>query len=159
VIGRDPFLELSEREWDRVLDVNLKGVFLCSQTVAKRMVEAGSGGVIMNLSPVMTENTTSTTVPYCARKGGVRTLTKDMAVALAPHNIRVVAIAACIIWTDMSDALLSDPSVREACLRRSPLKRITRCEVLVGPAVFLASDDASYVTGSSVFVHGGMLAL
>ena len=159
VIGRVPFLEVSEEEWDKVLDINLKGVFLCSQVVAKRMAEAGSGGVIINITSIMTERTTSTTVPYCASKGGVRTLTKGMAVALAPHNIRVVAISPCIIWTDMSNALLSDPSIRENILRRIPLNRIAKPEVLVGAAVFLASDEASYVTGSTVSIDGGMSAM
>lgn len=159
VIGRDPFLEVTEEEWDRVLDINLKGSFLCGQAVAKRMVETESGGVIINISTIMTERTTATTVPYCASKGGVSTLTKGMAVALAPHNIRVAAIAPCIVWTDMSDALLSQPSVREAILNKIPLKRIAKPQALVGAAVFLASDEANYVTGSTIFVDGGMLAM
>lgn len=159
VIGRVPFLEVSEEEWDRVIDINLKGPFLCSQAVAKGMVEAGSGGVIINITTIMTERTTPTTVPYCTSKGGVRSLTKGMAVALAPYNIRVATIAPCIIWTDMSDALLSQPSVREAMVSKIPLGRIAKPEVLVGAAIFLASEEANYVTGSTIFVDGGMMAM
>lgn len=159
VIGRVPFLEVSEEEWDRVLDINLKGAFLCGQAVAKRMVEAGNGSAIINITSIMTERTTPTTVPYCASKGGVRTLTKGMAVSLAPYNIRVNAISPCIIWTDMSNALLSKPEVRENILSKIPLNRIAEPEVLVGAAIYLASDESSYVTGSTVSVDGCMSAM
>ena len=159
VIGRVPFLEVSEEEWDRVLDINLKGAFLCGQAVAKRMVEAGNGGVIINITSIMTERTTPTTVPYCASKGGLRTLTKGMAVALAPYNIRVNAISPCIIWTDMSDALLSKTEVRDTIRSKIPLNRIAEPEVLVGAAIYLASDESSYVTGSTLSVDGGMSAM
>jgi len=159
VIGRVPFLEVSEEEWDRVLDINLKGAFLCGQAVAKRMVEAGNGGVIINITSIMTERTTPTTVPYCASKGGLRTLTNGMAVALAPYNIRVNAISPPIIWTDMSDALLSKTEVRETIRSKIPLNRIAEPEVLVGAAIYLASDESSYVTGSTLSVDGGMSAM
>ena len=159
VIGRGPFLEVSEEEWDRVLNVNLKGAFLCGQAVAKRMVEAGNGGVIINITSIMTERTTSTTVPYCASKGGVRTLTKGMAVSLAPYNVRVNSISPCIIWTDMSNALLSQDVVRKSIQSKIPLNRIAKAEALVGAAIYLASDESSYVTGATVSVDGGMSAM
>jgi NAD(P)-dependent dehydrogenase (short-subunit alcohol dehydrogenase family) len=123
------------------------------------MVEAGNGGIIINITSIMTERTTATTVPYCASKGGARTLTKAMAVALAPYNIRVNAISPCIIWTDMSDALLSKTEVRDTIRSKIPLNRIAKSEVLVGAAIYLASDESSYVTGSTVSVDGGMSAM
>lgn len=159
VIGRDPFLEVSEEEWERIMDINLKGPFLCSQAVAERMIQAENGGVIINITSIMTERTSATTVPYCVSKGGLRTLTKGMAVALAPYDIRVNAIAPCIVWTDMSDALLSQPAVRENILKKIPLNRIARSKDLVGAAVFLASDESSYITGSTISVNGGMAAV
>jgi len=159
VIGRIPFLDISEEEWDRVLDINLKGPFLCSQAVARRMARDGKGGVIINISSVNSEVTVPTTVHYCTSKGGVRTLTKGMAVALAPNKIRVVAIAPTLLLTDMSKERMADPNARAAMEKRIPLGRLEGPEVLVGAAVYLASDEASYVTGSTLFVDGGHLAM
>ena len=159
VIGRLPFLELTDEEWDRNMDVNLKGVFICGQEVAKRMVDAGTGGSIIHISSIMTERTTATTVPYCTSKGGVRTLTKGMAVALAPNGIRVNVISPCIIWTDMNDDWMRNESVQEMFKAKIPLNRIARPPVLVGAAIFLASDESDYVTGSTLSVDGGMSAM
>lgn len=159
VIGRDPFLEVTEGEWDRIMDVNLKGPFLCSQAVAKRMIEGEQGGSIINITSIMTDRTSATTVPYCTSKGGVRTLTYGLAVALGEHGIRANAIAPCIVWTDMSDALLSKDSVREAIKGKIPLNEIATPKDLVGAAIFLASDESSYISGSTISINGGMAAL
>jgi NAD(P)-dependent dehydrogenase (short-subunit alcohol dehydrogenase family) len=159
VIGRIPFLDTTDEEWDRVMDVNLKGVFICGHVVAKKMVEAGTGGSIIHITSIMTERTTATTVPYCVSKGGVRTLTKGMAVALAPHGIRVNAISPCIVWTDMNDDMMRKESVQEMFKAKIPLNRIARPPVLVGAAIYLASDESDYVTGSTISVDGGMSAM
>jgi NAD(P)-dependent dehydrogenase (short-subunit alcohol dehydrogenase family) len=159
IIGRLPFLETTDEEWDRVMNVNLKGVFICGQVVAKKMVEAGTGGSIIHISSIMTERTTATTVPYCASKGGVRTLTKGMAVALAPHGIRVNALSPCIIWTDMNHDWMKLESTQEMFKAKIPLNEIARPPVLVGAAIYLASDESYYVTGSSISIDGGMSAM
>jgi NAD(P)-dependent dehydrogenase (short-subunit alcohol dehydrogenase family) len=159
IIGRLPFLDTTDEEWDRVMNVNFKGVFICGQVVAKRMVAAGNGGSIIHITSIMTERTTDTTVPYCASKGGVRTLTKGMAVALAPHGIRVNALSPCIIWTDMNHDWMKQESVQEMFKAKIPLNQIARPPVLVGAAIYLASDEAYYVTGSTISVDGGMSAM
>jgi NAD(P)-dependent dehydrogenase (short-subunit alcohol dehydrogenase family) len=159
VMGRFPFMEVTDDEWDRVMDVNLKGVFICGQEVAKRMIEAGTGGSIIHITSIMTERTTATTVPYCTSKGGVRTLTKGMAVALAPHGIRVNAISPCIIWTDMNDDMMRKESVQEMFKAKIPLNCIARPPVIVGAAIYLVSDESDYVTGSTLSVDGGMSAM
>jgi NAD(P)-dependent dehydrogenase (short-subunit alcohol dehydrogenase family) len=158
VLTRRPFLELPEEEWDQVMDVNLKGVFLCSQATARRMAESGSGCII-NISSVNAVSTTPFTVHYCASKAGVSNLTKGMALALASMNIRVNAVAPSAILTDMSKGRLDTPEGQAAVLARTPLGRIATSEDLVGPVVFLASQDADFVTGTTLVVDGGWLTV
>ena len=159
VIGRIDFMDVTDEEWDRVMDVNLKGVFICGQVAAARMIEAGNGGSIIHITSIMTERTTATTVPYCVSKGGVRTLTKGMAVSLAQHGIRVNAISPCIVWTDMNDEMMRQEPVQKMIKAKIPLNRIARPPVLVGAAIYLASDESDYVTGSTVSIDGGMSAM
>jgi NAD(P)-dependent dehydrogenase (short-subunit alcohol dehydrogenase family) len=158
VLTRRPFLELPEEEWDRVIGVNLKGVFLCSQAAARRMVESG-GGCIINISSVNAVSTTPFTVHYCASKAGVSNLTKGMALALAPSGIRVNAVAPSAILTDMSKGRLDTPEGEAAVLARTPLGRLETSEDLIGPVVFLASSDAEFVTGATLVVDGGWLTM
>ncbi len=158
VLSRAPFLELSEEDWDRILSVNLKGTFLCGQAAAKRMVESG-GGSIINISSVNAQSTTPATVHYCASKGGVNTLTKGMALALAGKKVRVNAIAPSAILTDLSRDRLGTPEGQAAVLAHTPMGRIETSEDLVGPAVFLASDESGFVTGAVLTVDGGWLTM
>jgi NAD(P)-dependent dehydrogenase (short-subunit alcohol dehydrogenase family) len=158
VIGRYDFLEISESEWDRVLDINLKGTFLCGQAFARRMKEQGSG-VIINIASVNAESVNPTTVHYCVSKGGVRTLTKAMALALAQAGIRVNAIGPGPVYTNLSKDRLDDPQALAATVAHIPMGRVAQPGDLTGAAVFLASDDSAYVTGITLYVDGGWLTI
>ena len=157
------FLELKEADFDRVLGVNLKGVFLCSQAVARHMVdkveEGGDAGCIINMSSINSVVALPDQVPYSVSKGGVAQLTRVMALSLAPHGIRVNAIGPGSIVTDMLNAVVGDKNAREKILSRTPLGRIGEPGEIAGIAVFLASKDASYVTGQTVYADGGRLPL
>ncbi|MBI3966454.1 MAG: SDR family oxidoreductase [Chloroflexi bacterium] len=154
---RQHFLELTEEVWDRVLGVNLKGVFLCGQAAARQMAKTG-GGAIINIASQRAEAPDLNQAPYAASKGGVRTLTKAMALDLAPHGIRVNAIGPGPVLTDLNRHRLAEPGEQERFLRRLPLGRIGDPDDIAGPAIFLASDEARWVTGHTLFVDGGWLA-
>lgn len=153
-----PFLDLDERTWDRVVDTNLKGTFLVAQAAARRMVERRRG-VIVTLSSVNAEVARPESAAYAATKGGVRQLTKAMAIALAPHGIRVNAIGPGTVVTGLTRHLLRDRAWREAVFARTPLQRVADPAEIAAVAVFLASDESAYMTGSTVYVDGGRLAL
>jgi NAD(P)-dependent dehydrogenase (short-subunit alcohol dehydrogenase family) len=163
IVHAADFLEVSEADFDRVLRVNLKGAFLVAQTVARQMVEqvmaGGAPGAIVNMSSVNAVFAIANQVPYSVSKGGVNQLTKVMALALAPHGIRVNAIGPGSIMTDMLAAVASDAAARRRVLSRTPLGRIGRPEEIAAIAAFLASDDASYVTGQTLYADGGRLPL
>lgn len=150
-------LDLPEEEWDRTLNVNLKGVFLCSQAVGRVMAEAG-GGVIINIISQLGDAARPSKAHYVSAKGGVKMLTKALAVDLSPYGIRVNAVAPEPIETEMTAPLLADPAQRSAFLERLPIGRLGRPEELVGAVLFLASDDAAFVTGTTLYVDGGYLA-
>lgn len=162
VHGAD-FLELEEEEFDRVLRVNLKGAFLTAQLVARQMVEQiGNGeqpGAIVNMSSVNAVFAIANQVPYSISKGGIAQLTKVMALSLAPHGIRVNAIGPGSIMTDILQAVNRDPSARHRILSRTPLGRIGEPAEIAAVAAFLASEDASYITGQTVYADGGRLPL
>jgi glucose 1-dehydrogenase len=153
-----PFLELTEETWDRVLDVNLKGTFLVAQTAARRMVRRRRG-VIITLSSVNAEVVRPESAAYGASKGGVRQLTKAMGIALAPHGIRVNAIGPGTVVTGLTRHLLRRKAWRDAVYSRTPMRRVAEPAEIAEVAVFLASNAASYMTGSTVYVDGGRLAL
>jgi len=153
-----PFLELSEATWDRIIDVNLKGTFLVAQAAARRMVRRRRG-VIITLSSVNAEVARPESAAYAATKGGVRQLTKAMAIALAPHGIRVNAIGPGTVVTGLTRHLLKNRRWRDAVYARTPMQRVAEPREIAEVAVFLASDASSYMTGSTVYVDGGRLAL
>ncbi|MBI3636485.1 MAG: SDR family oxidoreductase [Candidatus Rokubacteria bacterium] len=153
-----PFLEITEETWDRIIDVNLKGTFLVAQAAAKRMVRRRRG-VIITLSSVNAEVARPESAAYAATKGGVRQLTKAMAIALAPHGIRVNAIGPGTVVTGLTRHLLRDRKWKDAVYSRTPLQRVAAPREIGEVAVFLASDASSYMTGSTVYVDGGRLAL
>ncbi len=154
-----PFLDLTEEEFDRVVRVNLKGTFLCGQTAARHMVETGRRGAIVNISSINAVATHPVLVHYAATKGGIAMLTKGMAVALAPHGIRVNAIGPGTVNTPINANFFSMPGMIDRFLMRTPLGRIAEPEEIARVAVFLASEDASYVTGTTIYADGGRLAL
>ncbi|MCG6114662.1 MAG: SDR family oxidoreductase [Mesorhizobium sp.] len=162
VHGAD-FLDLKEEDFDRVIGVNLKGSFLVGQAVAHFMVEkvekGGAPGVIVNMSSVNAVFAIPNQVPYSISKGGVSQLTKVMALALAPHGIRVNAIGPGSIMTEMLASVNSDPTARNKILSRTPLGRIGEPSEIASVAAFLASDDASYITGQTIYADGGRLPL
>jgi NAD(P)-dependent dehydrogenase (short-subunit alcohol dehydrogenase family) len=153
-LSRAPFLELSEAAWDRVLDVDLKGVFLVSQAVARHMVGQG-GGAIINISSIAAHLPSAGQAHYSAAKAGVAILTRAMALELAAHGIRVNAIEPGMVITDMNRARFSEPATREAVLARMPLGRFGTPEEMVGAAVYLASDEAAFATGGVIRLDGG----
>jgi len=156
-------LDISEAEFDRVIRVNLKGAFLVGQRVARRMVkqvkDGRQAGAIINMSSVNAVVTIATQVPYSASKGGISQLTKVMALGLAEHGIRVNAIGPGSIMTDMLTTVNTDPEARDRLLSRTPLGRIGEAAEIAAIAAFLASDDASYITGQTIYAEGGRLSL
>jgi len=155
-----PFLDLTEEDWDKTLDVNLKGYFLCAQAAAKEMAKQKSGAIVNIASIAMGQvgvgfqNLTH----YCASKGGIVAMTEAMALELAPYNIRVNAIAPGAIDTPMVDPLRTDKATMDGLTDGIPMKRMGRPEEIANPVVFLASDASSYMTGAVVVVDGGWLA-
>lgn len=162
VIGGD-FLEITEEDFDRVMQVNLKGAFLCSQAAAKHMIERvdndGPAGCIINMSSVNAKLAIPSQIPYTVSKGAVRQLTNVLAQYLAPWGIRVNAIGPGSIGTEMLDAVVSDPVAKHKLMTRTPLGRVGEPDEIAGIAAFLASPDAGYVTGQTIYADGGRLGL
>ena len=152
------FLDVTEEDFDRVLRVNLRGYFLVGQAAARAMVEAGSGSII-NMSSVNGVMAIDTIAAYVVSKGGVNQLTSVMSLALAPKGIRVNAIGPGTILTELSGSLLTDEAARRRVLSRTPMGRVGQPEEIAGIAVFLASDDSSYVTGQVIYADGGRMRL
>lgn len=155
-----PFLKMTEEDWDRTLDINLKGYFLCAQACAKEMAKQKSGVIINITSVAMGQQGVGfpNIVHYCASKGGIVGMTEALAVELAPYNIRVNAIAPGMIETPMIDPIKKDPKMMEAMLARLPMRRVGRSEEVSDLVVFLASGKSSYITGSTIIIDGGWLA-
>ena len=153
------FLDVAEEDFDRVLGVNLKSMFLCSQAVARHMVGQGSGSII-NMSSVNGTLAIPNQVPYVVSKGGVNQLTRVASIALAAHGIRVNGVAPGTILTELAKkAVLGSPEARHTILSRTPLGRCGEPEEVASVVAFLASDDASYMTGETIVVDGGRLGL
>jgi glucose 1-dehydrogenase len=163
IVAGGDFLEVSEADFDRVLAVNLKGAFLVGQAIARQMVEqvnaGGKPGAIINMSSINAVFAIANQVPYSVSKGGMNQLTKVMALSLAPHGIRVNAIGPGSIMTDMLASVGSDREASQRILSRTPMGRIGEPAEIAGVAAFLASDDASYITGQTIYADGGRLPL
>ena len=160
IVHAAEFLDLAESDFDRVLAVNLKGVFLAGQCAARQMVKQGGGGAIVNMSSVNAVLAIPNQVPYVVSKGAINQLTKVMALSLAPHGIRVNAIGPGTILTDLAKkAVLGNREAERKILSRTPIGRMGEPDEIANVAVFLASDEASYVTGQTVYADGGRLAL
>jgi NAD(P)-dependent dehydrogenase (short-subunit alcohol dehydrogenase family) len=160
IVHAADFLDLEEADFDRVLAVNLKGVFLAGQAAARQMVKQGGGGAIINMSSVNAVLAIPNQVPYVVSKGAVNQLTKVMAVALAPHGIRVNGIGPGTILTELArTAVLGNKEAEAKVLSRTPMGRMGEPEEIAAVAAFLASDAASYLTGQTIYPDGGRLAL
>jgi NAD(P)-dependent dehydrogenase (short-subunit alcohol dehydrogenase family) len=154
----EPFLDVPEHSLDALLAVNVKGTFLACQAAARRMVAAATGGAIVNVSSQMGHVGAPRRSVYCATKHAVEGLTKALAVELAPHGIRVNAVAPTFVETPMTAPFLADEAFRADVLERIPLGRIGTVGDVAGAVVFLASPAASLITGASLLVDGGWTA-
>ena len=158
IIRKAEFLEISEADFDAVLRVNLKGVFLVGQAAARAMVRQGRGAIV-NMSSTNAVVAIANQVPYATSKGAVNQLTKVMALALADKGIRVNAIGPGSILTDLLKVVMSDQAARRRILSRTPMGRCGEPAEIAKVALFLASDEASYITGQTIYPDGGRLAL
>lgn len=155
-----PFLEMTEAEWDKTLDINLKGQFLCAQAASRQMKKQG-GGVIINIASVAMGQQGigfPNIAHYCASKGGIAAMTEALAVELAQFDIRINCVAPGIIETPMIETVKSDQKTFEGMLAQVPLHRAGKSEEVSELVAFLASEDSSYMTGSVVVIDGGWLA-
>jgi len=152
------FLDITEADWDAVLNVNLKGAFLVAQAVARVMT--ANGGAIVNMSSVNAVLAIPSIASYNVSKGGINQLTRVMALALAPHGIRVNAVAPGTIATELAkNAVLGSEEARLRILSRTPLQRLGEPAEVAEVVAFLASRAASYMTGEIVYVDGGRMSL
>jgi NAD(P)-dependent dehydrogenase (short-subunit alcohol dehydrogenase family) len=154
-----PFLEVAIEDYDAVTDLNVRAAFFVAQRVARRMVEAGTKGSIVNVSSQMGHVGGESRTVYCASKHALEGLTKAMAIDLAPYGIRVNTLCPTFIRTPMTAPFLANPEFRAKTLARIPLGRLGAVEDLMGAIVFLASDASSLMTGSSLTVDGGWTAV
>ncbi len=154
----EPALEASPETWDQTIGVNLKGAYFLAVKAASVMKQAGRGKIV-NISSVHDREPLRDRAIYSIGKGGMLMMTKSLALELAEHGIRVNAISPGAILTDMNRKHLTDPPRRDRLIGRIPLKRIGDPEDIVGAAVFLASAESDYVTGTTIYVDGGLLLL
>jgi glucose 1-dehydrogenase len=151
------FVDYPLDEWQKIMAVNLTGPFLCSQAAAKQMILQGKGGRIINISSIHEDLPMPTNAPYCTSKGGLRMLMRTIAVELAPHQITVNNIGPGAIYTPIDKDVESDSRLNDQILAEIPMGRWGKPEEVAQMAVYLASDAAAYVTGSTHFIDGGML--
>jgi NAD(P)-dependent dehydrogenase (short-subunit alcohol dehydrogenase family) len=156
IAARNLALELSDDDWDRILDTNLKGAWTVAQEAAKRMVAAETEGVIVNIASVLGLRVGKGTLPYAVSKAGVIQMTKALALELARHGIRVNALAPGFVETDLNRDFLATDAGKEL-IKRIPQRRPAEMEELSGPLLLLASDASSYMTGAVIAVDGGHL--
>ena len=155
IVNRGPLIELQEKDWDKVIDTNLKGYFLCAQAVAKQMMKQG-GGKIINIASIRSLLVAHDRGPYCSTKGGIVQLTKAMALEWACHKILVNAIAPGYFSTEMvTNYFEKMPEMEQKVVEGTPLGRIGCPSDLHGVAIFLASDASEFLTGEVIFVDGG----
>ncbi len=151
------FLTMPEKLWNRVQDVNLKGVFVCTQAVAREMVKRRIPGRIISISSISSIVGGEKQAHYCPTKAGINLFTKSIAIALGKYGITCNAVLPGTVETDINKEDLKDEAKRRYFISRTPLGRLGRPEDIAGPVVFFASDDAAYITGATLVVDGGVL--
>jgi len=154
IVTQGPFLSMEEKQWDKLISIDLKGVFLCSKEAAKHMVKEKYGRIV-NIASVAGIMGFQGLAHYCSAKAAVINFTKEISLELAPQGISVNAIAPGAIETDMTKAIKSDPQMVKGIMSQIPLGRFGKPEEIAAAVVFLASDEASYVTGTTLVVDGG----
>ena len=153
---KKPFLDVTDDEWNRVIGVNLFGAFLVHQTAARQLVKQGQGGKLINISSVHEDIPFPEYTAYCASKGGIRMMMRNLAMELAPYKINVNNIAPGAIATPINQAVLDDPIASKNAISEIPWGRFGKPEEVASVAVFLASGESDYVTGSTYYVDGGL---
>ncbi len=156
---RQPMVELALADWQRVIDTNLTAAFLVGREAARRMIERGQGGKIINIGSLTSEAARATVAPYTVAKGGIKLLSKAMAAEWARHDIQANAIGPGYILTEMNTALVNNPDFDAWVKASNPAQRWGRPEELVGTAVYLASSASNYVNGQIIYVDGGWLSV
>lgn len=156
---RQPMLEVSLQDWSRVVNTNLTAAFLMGRAAARRMIDRGQGGKIINIGSLTSESARATVAPYTVAKGGIKMLSKAMAAEWAQHNIQANSIGPGYILTDMNEALVNNPTFDAWVKSSNPAQRWGRPEELVGTAIFLASAASNYVNGQIIYVDGGWLSV
>lgn len=154
---KTPFLDKTLEEWNDVIKTDLTGPFICTQSAAQEMVKNNSGGVIINISSVHEEIGFPGFAAYCAAKGGLRMLCRNLALELAPYGIRVINVGPGAISTPINEVTLNDPEKKLALEKEIPLGRIGSANEVAKLVAYLASDDAAYITGTTVFIDGGIM--
>lgn len=149
---------LTEKDWDRQLDVNLKGVFLCTKYAVQQMVKQGKGGRIINISSIAGLVGFPGISAYCASKGGVTEFTREVALDCAKYGITVNAINPGVIVTDMTKGMLNDEKTKKSLMENTPIGRFGQPEDIGNAAVFLALDESGFITGHNLVVDGGWTA-
>jgi glucose 1-dehydrogenase/3-oxoacyl-[acyl-carrier protein] reductase len=152
-----PFLEITDEEWERVTQTNLHAPFMVGQVVAASMVAGGRKGAIVNLGSIQAGQVLPGRTHYAPTKRGVEALTRNMAVELAPHGIRVNCLHPGLFDTDMTEWVMKDPDILPIVLGKIPMGRAAQPREMGPAVVFLASDEAGYITGQCLYVDGGML--
>ncbi len=153
---KKPFIDVTDAEWHKVLSVNLYGAFLVSQLAARQMVRQGQGGKLIFISSVHEDIPFPGYTPYCASKGAIRMMMRNLALELAPHKINVNDIAPGAIATPINQAVLKNPVEKQNAISEIPWDRFGKPEEVASVAAFLASEEANYVTGSTYCIDGGL---
>jgi len=156
---KHPITEFPLDQWNQIIAVNLTGPFLCAQAAAKQMISQNIQGRIINISSVHEDLAMPGNAPYCASKGGLRMLMRTMAVEMGPHSITVNNIGPGAVFTPIDADVEANPEMEKMLMGEIPLNRWGKPEEVANLAIFLASDDAGYITGSTYFIDGGMLRM
>jgi NAD(P)-dependent dehydrogenase (short-subunit alcohol dehydrogenase family) len=154
----EPFIDVSEENFDKVMDLNVRSAFFVSQTAARKMVDQGNGGSIIHMSSQMGHVGAPTRTVYCTSKHAIEGLTKAMGVELAPHKVRVNSIGPTFILTPMTAPYFENEAFRNDTLKRIPMGELGHMEDIMGAVVFLASPASALITGSSIVIDGGWTA-